>query len=183
MRILALDLSKTSTGWALASHDDEMPRYGSWELGIKDTPPGRIFTNLHQRMSDLHAETPIEGVFFERPLQQNQVSGNSNITNIENAVGLASHAQSWAYVMKCRVCYSVAIKTWRNFYIGSQPKDTKRARFKKLTMQRCKQLGFSPRNDDEGDALGILDWSFEYQGCPPLWRKDEILRPPLGGFD
>lgn len=179
MRTLALDLSKSSTGWALASHDDEMPAYGHWELGIKTTPPGRIFANLHQRLTELHRETPIEGIFFERPLQQSQVSGNSNITNIENAVGLASHVQSWAYVMKCRVCYSVAIKTWRGYYLGPQPNHTKRKRFKELSIVRGRQLGFAPRNDDEADALGILDWAFEYQAIVPKWRSDEVLRPMM----
>ncbi|NUR78473.1 MAG: hypothetical protein HOQ28_19580 [Thermoleophilia bacterium] len=49
-------------------------------------------------------------------------------------------------------------------------------------MDRCRQLGFSPRYDDEGDALGILDHALDFhEHVRPPWRSQEVLRPMLGG--
>ena len=52
---------------------------------------------------------------------------------------------------------------------------------KAATMERCRQLGMKPRNDDEADAIGILTYGLLLNGVTPPWIANEVLRPALGG--
>ena len=180
MKVLALDLSKSSTGWALCDDESAMPDYGSWELGIKLTSDGRVYANLHRRLSDLNSLGKIDAIFYEEALNPMNLNGKTNINSLRILSGLCAHTESWGYAMGCRIIRPVNLQSWRKFYIGKMDQGTKSKVLKDYTMERCQQLGFSPKNDDESDALGILDYSYEYRGITPPWRKDEVLRPALG---
>jgi len=108
------------------------------------------------------------------------MQGGTNIDSLRVLAGLAAHAESWADGMGLRSVQAVNVSTWRKHFIGSQKRGSKRATLKSLTMERCNQLGFKPRRDDEADALGILDYGCELRGVLPPWRANEVLRPPLG---
>ncbi len=180
MRILALDLSKRSTGWACYADGDSGPSYGHWVLGSEFTSDGRTYCKLHENMTDLHSLGPIDAVYFEEPLHPAKLQGHTNITSLRVLAGLAAHAQSWGEAMQCRHIHAVNMSSWRKDFIGSQKRGTKRHTLKSLSLERCRQLGFNPRNDDEADALGILDHACVCLDIMPNWRRAEVLRPPLG---
>lgn len=180
MRIIALDLSKSSTGWSTWKEGDEKPFYGSWELGIPMTPDGRTFARLHQRLSEMHSVGEITHLFFEDPLHPAKLQGNTNINSIRVLGGLAAHAESWAEAMGCRVVRRVNMTTWRRHFIGSQKRGTQRKALKAFVMERCQQFGFEPENDDESDSLGILTYAIDQLGFQSPWEKNMILRPELG---
>lgn len=179
MRILALDLSKRSTGWACFSDEDERPSYGHWQLGSEYTSKGKVFLNLHQHIVDIHRLGEITHFFYEDSLMQTSIGGKSNIETVRLLSGLCMHTESIAEALGARVIVPVNMMTWRKCFIGSQPRKSKRVDLKAMVMERCRQFGFTPRNDDEGDALGILDYACDHQGIIPSWRRDNVLLPPV----
>lgn len=187
MKVLALDLSKRSTGWACWNGESERPIYGHWRLGSEFTTDGAVFAKLHSEMNALFRVQRYDVIYFEEPIHPAQLSGHTNAKTIRLAAGLAAHVESFAYAVCCRRVEAINVQTWRKDFIGRQsiPKGGKRgdARnlLKELTIERCRQLGFTPQRDDEADAIGILDYALGLNGIVPPWRKDEVLRPMLTG--
>lgn len=199
MKILALDLSKTSTGWCIWDGAAEKPLYGHWVLGSEYTSDGGVFAKLHEGMSDLwRTICRFDYVAIESPINPAQLQGNTTIQTIRLASGLAAHAHSFAYAMDCRPVIEVNVSSWRPDYIGKFHSDearrvarvakkagnsraSARSDLKALTMERCRQLGLNPRKDDEADAIGILTYIVLSHGETPPWIADEVLRQPLGG--
>lgn len=197
MAILALDLSKSNTGWAVWAPGWEVARYGSWRLGSEFTSDGQVFCKLHQQMTDLWQVMPFTSIYFEQAILPANLSGATNIRALSLASGLGAHVESFAHAMRCQPT-AINVSTWRKDFIGTdlvkdanakarakrkaEGKGSARDELKRLTIERCRQLGFAPRKDDEADALGILDYAlgFHEQVTPP-WRANEVLRPMLGG--
>lgn len=180
MRVLALDLSKRSAGWAMWAVGEERPASGAWELGSEYTSRPETFVRLHQRMSEQTAFGLPDAVFYEEPIQAVQLQGHTNIETLKLVAGLAAHAESWAEAMGCRIIRGVNLATWRRHFLGKMPRATKTAELKGYAVERCRQLGFRPRVHDEAEALGILDYACETLSILPPWRANEVLRPPLG---
>ena len=161
MRVLALDLSKRSAGWAMWAVGEERPASGAWELGSEYTSRPETFVRLHQRMSEQTAFGLPDAVFYEEPIQAVQLQGHTNIETLKLVAGLAAHAESWAEAMGCRIIRGVNLATWRRHFLGKMPRATKTAELKGYAVERCRQLGFRPRVHDEAEALGILDYACE----------------------
>lgn len=195
---LALDLSKSSTGWALWAEGTDAPRYGNWQLGSEWTTEGGVYAKLHRNLSDLHKVMPFSHVYFEEPINPAHLSGFTNIQTIWMLGGLAAHVQSFAHIKRCRMCKPVNVERWRRDFIGDMvvrevKAGTRRRRkqgdakasstdqLKRLTTERCRQFGFNPRKSDEADALGILTYSLLLDGVTPPWVANETLHPILEG--
>lgn len=197
MKILALDLSKVSTGWAWWDGMAARPRYGHWRLGSEYTSDGGVFAKLHQHMADLRSVCPFEWIYFEEPIHPANLSGATNIRAIRLAAGLAAHVESFGHAMGCRT-KAINVGLWRKDFVGPdierQTKADARAKakalgrkvsardtLKALTMERCRHLGMNPRKDDEGDAIGILTYGCELHHITPPWLAGEVLRPMMTG--
>ncbi len=177
--IAAFDLSKTSSGWAAWGGDLKLPVHGSARLGHGNlTPPGLVFLKLHKQMDDLHKTTGFNIAYIEEPLQPQAVQSHTTFDTLLLLYGLYAHALSFCEARGVRV-QSPNQATWRRHFIGKMPRGTKSIDLKALTMERCRQLGMEPNNNDEGDALGILDWGCEVERITPPWRTNEVLRPML----
>ena len=122
MGFVALDLSKSSTGWAAWREGWEKPRYGAWVLGSEWTSRGGVFAKLHQNLSELHQIIcPIEYLFAEEPISPAQLQGGTTINTLRLASGLAAHAESWAHAMRdhgCRPLQEFNVSSWRPAFIG-----------------------------------------------------------------
>lgn len=177
MRILALDLSKRSAGWACWGPDDGRLASGAWVLGSEFTSTGATFAKLHQNMSELHSVGPIDAVFYERPRHLDAFNQQSDANAHMLAVGLAAHAESWGEAMGCRVIRDVHMATWRRHFLGKMPRATKSADLKDYAMERCRQLGFKPAKHDEAEAIGILDYACDALQLSVPWNS--VLRPAL----
>lgn len=178
--IVALDLSKRSTGWALWEQGSDSARFGTWVLGSEYTSRGATYRKLRQHVADLSRLVTIEHIFFEEPLRPEQLKGHTNIDSLRVLTGLAATAECLGEELGCRTITAVHNKTWRALFIGRQKRGTGRETLKDLAKERCRQLGMKPRNDDEADAIGLLDYGCEALGIVPVWRANEVLRPPLG---
>lgn len=197
MGFVALDLSKTSTGWSAWSEGWEKPRYGRWVLGSAWTSRGGVFAKLHQNLTELHQIIcPIEFLFAEEPISPAQLQGNTTIDTLRLASGLSAHTESWAHAMQVRRFQEFNVSTWRPGYIGriadseakakarrakkaGNLKASARDTLKELTMARCRQLGLAPRFNDEADACGILTHGLLVSGITPPWLSAETLLEPL----
>lgn len=201
MGYAAFDLSKSSTGWGLWQPGWERPRYGSVQLGSSFTSRGQVFIKLHKVMSDLHTTlTPFEFLFMEAPINHMMVNkGGASKTTAENvrvALGLAAHCESFGHAVGSRRIIEYTPDSWRPDFIGriessaakadarrdklaGNSKASARDTLKTLTIARCRQLGFNPKNDDEADAIGILTYGILSSGEQPPWLNQEVLRTPV----
>lgn len=200
MGFVALDLSKTSTGWAAWQEGWEKPRYGCWVLGSEYSSRGQVFAKLHQNLSELHQVIcPIEYLFAEEPISPAQLQGGTNLNSLRIQSGLSAHVESWAHAMRdhgCRPLQEFNISSWRPAFIGriadseakakarrqkkaGNLKASARDTLKELTMQRCRQLGMNPRKNDEADSIGILTHALLVNGITPPWLASETLQTPL----
>lgn len=196
--VLALDLSKSRTGWAVWDRGWEKPRYGGWRLGSEYTSDGAVFCRLHTELDGLWRLTRFEKIYYEQAINPANLGGKTNIKTLDLAAGLAAHVLSFAEARGCQP-HAVNVGTWRKDFVGTDlvkdaqaeararratsGKGSARDKLKALTRDRCRQLGLSPRSDDEADALGILDFALDFhEQVRPPWRADEVLRPMAGAL-
>ena len=48
--------------------------------------------------------------------------------------------------------------SWRRLWLGSQPRGTKRERWKQLSVMKAQKCGWAPEGDDDVDAIGQLHY-------------------------
>jgi hypothetical protein len=174
MRILALDMSETSTGYAVWGEGDARVISDARVLGSEYTSSGRVFCNLHQLMTEMHEIGPIDAVYYERPRHLDGWNPNSNANAHLLLVGLAAHAESWGRFMECKRVVSVSMVTWRRHFLGPLKRGTQSADLKALAMQRARQIGFKPKIHDEAEAIGILSYACEQLDITPPWNTGTL---------
>lgn len=143
-------------------------------------------------MNDVHrAVCKITHVFVEEPINLHK-NKNTSLKNIRIAVGLAEHAESFAAAKGAAKRYfEYNVESWRPGFVGKDESALiKRAAkaaqrsatdpLKAAVMERCRILGLTPRNHNEGDAIGLLTYGLLVGGITPPWLADEVLLPPLG---
>lgn len=174
----------------------EKPRSGSWVLGSEFTSDGATYAKLHRCLSDHFKIMPFERLYFEQPINAASLQGFTNADTLRLLGGIAAHAESFGAVKRLRMVKAISVSTWRKDFIGdmavrsakAEAKARKAAgsksasatdQLKRLTIERCRQLGFAPRSNDEADALGILTYAILLDGVTPPWLSDEVLRPEL----
>jgi len=184
MRILALDLSKRSTGFAIWGRADARALIGHWVLGSEITDDGTACGRLHEQMSDLCSVVgSIDAVFMEETIDARALSGHTNIETLKILSYLAGHAKSWAACYPAdrpRIIREVNMTRWRRHFLGSMKRGTKSTDLKEYAMLRAREYGFNPRRHDEAEALGILDYACDDIGVVPPWRESRPLVQQFG---
>ena len=74
--------------------------------------------------------------------------------------------------------FDVPIGTWRSHFIGAG--HGKKPNLKRIVQRRCDALGWTYRDDNESDALGILDyaiWFFTDRGMMPQQPDGSNMSP------
>ena len=176
MRVVSLDLSKRSAGFAVFGEGDARVVSGTWQLGSEFTSPGRTYGKLHENLSGLHQLGAIDALFYEEPLDPRFLSGATNKDTVAVLFGLAAHAESFADAMGFRVIRAVNQVTWRRHFLGpmKRPKDdrgkTLPVDWKGLAIERCRALGFKPAKHDEAEAIGVLDFACDSLGIAMPWH-------------
>jgi hypothetical protein len=178
MRVLGLDPSKRSCGWALYAPGEHVAS-GTWELGSELTSRGTVFARVHEQMMSLHSLGEIEAVFYEDVVNVIPGTVPTNKESVLLAAGIAAHIESFGEAMGFRIIRGVNQSTWRRHFIGKMPRGTKSVDLKAMAMARCRQLGFRPLKHDQAEAIGIVDYACDVLDLPAPWRADEVLRPPL----
>lgn len=181
MIIAALDLSKTNTGWAaFDTESGGKAIFGSWRLGSAFTTSGEVFARLHEHMMDLKKIMPFDVLYIEKPLEPALMAKINNFEAPYLLYGLAAHAESFSAAAGCRRFHMVHQATWRKSFLGGMRVGKKKAELKALSLSRAKEFGFAVNNDDESDAIGVLDYALQSEGLIPPWRKSETMLSDMG---
>lgn len=180
VHFVGLDLSIKSTGWASWREGQDRPVSGIWKLaeGLEWAP--RAFLRLHQNLMDLHRTEPIDSILYEEPLNMAMLNRANNPAIPQALIGLASHVDSFAEAIGCKVRQTHQA-TWRRHFIGAMKRGTKKVDLKRMAMIRCRELGFEPAKDDEAEALGVLDFEIYLAGITPPWRMQNVLVEQFAG--
>ena len=139
-RILGLDLSAASTGYACWGPGDDSVRSGRWVL-LSDIIGG-AFVTLHRRMMELYEELPFDVIYVEDTLNVGSLAGHTNITTLKMLSGLNAHAKSFGCAMGIRHIVEVNQKSWRKTFLGTVPLTTKTVWLKNMAVERCQQLAY-----------------------------------------
>jgi hypothetical protein len=176
MDILAFDLSKSSTGYARYQSDCERITYGSFSLGDSEYRLGDCTVVLFQKIKEL--------CLFDKPdliVYEEQLNGNrqSNERNNRQANAWAVVVQLYAAWYKIRH-YPINNQTLKDSWLMPERK-LSRDEAKSASVAMSRRFGLRPKNHDEADAIGLLDYAMLREKITPPWRANEVLRPPLGG--
>lgn len=167
---LALDQSKKRTGWAFWREGLPLPLLGHFKLGDELTSTGTVFARVHMEMSALRKTLDYDSVIYEKPADPQNFDRSTPFDIPFVLIGIAAHINSYCDATGIRRCTWAHSGTWRRHFIGAMKRGTKRAQLKDFVEQRCRELGIKPRNDDEADACGILDYDLYVAGVNPPWR-------------
>lgn len=173
-QILALDLAQRS-GWALGSVNDTVPTSGSLRWAKEGSSMAKVFNECRVQMIDFLAMNPDIGiVIFEAPLIPSFKGGNTNINTIRTLMGLCAVVEEllYAYGDGRYDVREARVSDVRNHFLGSNRH--KRPVAKALTLQRCRELGWKPQDDNAADALAL--WHYQASLIEP---KLAIQTSPL----
>jgi hypothetical protein len=144
--ILALDLGQC-TGWAVRNHD------GAIASGVHEFRPGRfegggmIWLRFRAWLQEIDETAGGVGVVvFE------EVRRHLGTTAAHAYGGYLSHLTAWAEANKIPY-QGVPVGTIKRHIAGKGNAD------KAAVVAAVRKLGFAPADDNEADALALLDWA------------------------
>lgn len=155
-QILALDLA-TTTGWARSRLDGDAHSSGAFRL--KGDYPEEKGAVLATWIIDMYRVSPFHHLIYEAPLPVSHMGGKTNVNTTQIGFGLPMVAGAIALKLGVKMTRIKKVKPndVRKHFIGKRSagsrEDTKRA-----VIMRCRQLGWHPADDNEADALAVLDY-------------------------
>lgn len=177
---VSLDLS-LHCGVAWWRSDWDAPRHAVWELPGGREEPGRSFAKLRANLVDLYRLEHRDGepwrMVMERAITGASLHGGTNADTLYLLAGLAATAEAFAYAVNARI-RAANVGSWRKSFIG-KGSGLKTAEFKRLCIARCREFGWTPKNDNDADALGLLDHAVGLAGIVPPWREEKPLTTVL----
>jgi hypothetical protein len=160
--VLALDISKNRTGWAIGSPGMERPFWGVHQLaGDWDRHEGQ---RLHEWRKFLQRKIDEHGVTYiamERPFIDVNAFDYNGTVPILQMFGIVIEL---AHALRIR-SGAVAIQSWRSHFLGltAAPKHLASKErtpwLKDMAMKRAAERGWLPQFHDEAEALGIMDFA------------------------
>ena len=159
--LLTLDLA-TSTGWAAWRPGDSRVASGVVRMPKTGEDVGWFLDVFDARLRDLLTLHSPEMVVFEAPW----IGPNTHQDTARKLLCLAGMTE-----LVCRragLRYREANNaSVRKHFIGKGRGD--RRTLKDMTMRACQQRGWDPENDDEADALALLDYAAHVCRIPVPW--------------
>lgn len=179
MRLLALDLSKRSSGWAYFARGAERPYHGCWDkLASEYTEEhGQIFYHLYAELMNTYAVMPFDRIYAEEPINHLPQAVQTNAESVRLHLGLAATVELFAYTKSLGKVRWVNMARWRRHFLGKVPKGQRGTDLKFMAIRQCKELGLHPHKHDDAEALGILDYACDAEAVPMPWRA---LQPLYG---
>ena len=149
--VLALDLAIT-TGWAWGEPGGA-PDTGHYRIGKPGASRAHVYREFRNWLDLLLRTRHTDLIVYESPALPMFMQGKTNISTIKMLIGLGEQLEEWAYEkIELR---EASVAQVRAHFIGS---NMKASLAKPLTMERCKQLGWSVETSDEADAAALWDY-------------------------
>ena len=157
--IVALDLA-TSTGWARWKSGAKV-RHGTIKMPKTGPDVGRFLSEFDYRLADLLTVAP-DIIVFEAPW----IGPNTHQATARKLMSLAGHVEFICFRSDIPV-REVNNATVRKHFCGKGK--ASRNELKSLVMQACRARGWEPANDDEADALAVLDFAAHVYKLDAPW--------------
>ena len=157
--IVALDLA-TRTGWARWRADAEVS-HGTVTLPKTGPDVGRFLAAFDDRLVSVLALAP-DVVVFEAPW----VGARTHQNTARKLMCLAGFLEFFCHRadIPCREVNNASV---RKHFCGKGR--APRKELKHLVMQACRARGWTPANDDEADALAVLDFAAHVYALDVPW--------------
>lgn len=158
--ILALDLA-TQTGWARGEPGGKL-FYGTQKLG------GDGATNAEKSAAAIKWATDQIKVFrpriivIEAPMAPSQMAGQTTVSTARTLLGLPFVIEGVAYLLGIYEVREANVQDVRQHFIGRRTVPGGGA--KALVMQRCRELGFDPPDNNAGDAIALWHYAASIYG-------------------
>jgi hypothetical protein len=180
MRFLALDTSKSQTAWARWATGEPVPSFNSFQCGSEYTDDGQAMEKLWIELDQAAAFGLPDVVAVESPADASNWAGGRKFQHTKSLVRLSGVVMFWARNKGIGRRTEIDKAHWFPAFIGPGQRAPK-GESKSYCIARCRTLGLRPRNDDEADAIGILDYMIGLEGIVPPWRAENVLVRQLGG--
>jgi len=158
MRILALDLA-THMGWAAGSLT-KVEASGSRTLPKTDDRIGEFLCAYRGWLVSFCQQRQFTNIVFEAPI----LGDNTSIIAKRKLFGLANVTEMIAHDLGID-CVETYQQSWRLHFVGVvrapidiEGQNERRKWIKLRVMNECRKRGWKPVDDNEADALGILDY-------------------------
>jgi len=160
MKILALDLSFTNTGWALGA-PGQTPINDSLHFAKRGSRNADHFAGFHHWLTLHLAEHDPDIVAIEGPLAPSFMRGHTTTDTARALMGLIAVAELATH--EFGDVREHAVSTIRQFFLGTSKIKSRDA--KQMTFDRCVQLGWKPKDKDAADALAL--WAYQVSLISP----------------
>jgi crossover junction endodeoxyribonuclease RuvC len=152
MRILALDLA-SCTGWACGSTSEGVLEHSSYQLPKTGEDVGMFLAYFRKWLESTIARNRPGELIFESPI----LPRKTNIITLRKLYSLAGRTEEIAYDLhlKCREENIGKICTHflgRGYPAKGEPR-------KRATMTQCRARGWTVKDDNDADALALLDYA------------------------
>jgi hypothetical protein len=177
--VAVYDLSR-SAGWAVWSDGLEKPRHGILKLPPPRTngSVGPALKLLFEHISWIDRNYgPLEHIGYEAFIAATGGKKDEDTTFVtspktqKTLIGFVGVAELAAEILEIE-SHSIHNMSWRRAWVGSQPRGTKRERWKQLSVQKAIRCGWAPLGDDDADAIGQLHHLLAKLGIKPQWQRD-----------
>lgn len=160
--VLALDLAKNRTGWAVGYPGMPRPSWGVFQLaGEWERHEGKRLNEWRRFLEKKIGEHAVTYIAMERPFIDLKAFDYNGTVPIMQMQGIALElAES-----RSLKSGAVSIQSWRSHYLGltAAPKHLAQKErtpwLKDAAMKRCAERGWLPEYHDEAEALGIMDFA------------------------
>jgi crossover junction endodeoxyribonuclease RuvC len=154
-RLLALDLS-SHTGFACGSVQEGIVESGTFHIPKTGENVGLFLAHYRKWLDSTITRYEPWTVFFEAPVLPGRGKAGllilRKLYSLAGLTELVTHDRS----LDCREANTSDIVT---HFCGKGSPRFGDAR-KKATIAKCRERGWSPRDDNEADALALLDYAF-----------------------
>jgi hypothetical protein len=184
--VAVYDLSR-SAGWAVYAPGLSKPRYGILKLPPPRTngSVGPALKLLWEHIAWVDRNFGLAHLGYEAFLaptggkSDDKTSFVTSPKTTKTLVGFVGVAELCAEMLGLgeEGIHAIHNMSWRSFWLGSQPRGTKREVWKMLAVKKMVALDWAPYGDDDSDAVGQLHFLLHKLGIIPPWKTDP--RPSL----
>lgn len=174
---LALDPSKRSTGWAAYQLGGDKAQLGVWDrVASEATSRGGLYYQFFRELARLRQVFPFTRIYAEEPVNLIPGSVQTQAENIWISVGMGATLELFCEQEGISLHWAHQAR-WRREFIGKMKRGTKSVDLKQYAIDRCKELGHTPRKSDDAEAFGVLTYGMMLDRVTPPWIATEVLQP------
>lgn len=156
--IITLDLASTY-GWAI--WNDGKVYSGSNQIAGAHYVMGKRLQYFTDWLRENIEQHKIEVVVFEAPYVAHGNKGGGGIQTSQKTAQMLFYLAGATELIAAQTgcaCYEMRPGEWRKSFLGKDNSGN-RAQLKAMTIHHCRARGLDPKDDNEADALGLMEYT------------------------